>query len=81
MTVGSRFLRSLVSALAAAIGMILVLTMLPRPARAGPGTLCVAPGGAGCDGLTCGGTCFPTVQEAVDAAATDDEIYCPLLGE
>jgi hypothetical protein len=48
--------------------------VVPQPALAAPGTRCVAPGGTGCDVATCGGTCFASVQDAVDAAVPDDEI-------
>jgi len=74
MTASKRFLRSLVAALAALIGIVLLLSAYAQSARADPGTLCVAPGGTGCDGPTCSGMCYESVQDAVDAAAPDDEI-------
>ena len=74
MTASKRFPRFLVAALAAVIGMVLLLTASPQPVRADSGTLCVAPGGTGCDVPICGGSCYASVQDAVDAAAAGDEI-------
>jgi parallel beta-helix repeat protein len=61
------------AALVAAAGMVLLLIVLAGPARAAPGTLCVAPGGVGCGG-PCEGTCYASVQTAVNDADPADEI-------
>ena len=59
-------------------GLVIVLLATPlwlrapAPAYADPGVLCVRPGGAGCADA-CGG-CYATLQQAVDAAAPDDEV-------
>jgi hypothetical protein len=70
---GRRVLVAVVVAITMVGGMWLLLSRSPQLVRAA-GTLCVAPGGIGCDPGTCGGTCYVAVQDAVDAAATDDEI-------
>ena len=74
MTASVRSLRSLVAVFAAAIGIMALLGAFAQPVRADPGTLCVAPSGTGCDVGTCGGTCYASIQDAVDAAVPDDEI-------
>ncbi|MFQ6101733.1 MAG: right-handed parallel beta-helix repeat-containing protein [Anaerolineae bacterium] len=54
---------------------LLLLILLGGPARlvqADPGIVCVAPGGMGCSGPC--GACYASVQAAVDAASTGDEI-------
>jgi hypothetical protein len=73
MTGNRRVLLTLVAALVVLAGTLLLLNASPQPVRAA-GTLCVAPGGSGCDVATCGGTCYASVQAAVDAAVTDDEV-------
>ncbi len=65
------------AALVAAAGTLLLLFMLGGAARlvqASPGTLCVAPGGGGCDPGVCGTTCYASVQDAVNNAISGDEI-------
>ena len=74
MNKGQRVLATVAAAIAMVGGMWVLLSRSPQPVQAAPATLCVAPGGAGCDVGTCGGTCYASVQAAVDAAATDDEI-------
>jgi hypothetical protein len=69
-----RYLRFLVAALAAVIGLALLLSAFPQQVMAGPTALCVAPAGTGCGALACGGTCYASVQDAVDAAVPGDEI-------
>jgi len=54
--------------------MVYTLDRARQAASAAPATHCVAPGGTGCDPVTCGGTCFASVQAAVDGALTYDEI-------
>jgi hypothetical protein len=73
MTRNRRVLITIAAALVALAGMLLLLNGSPQAVQAA-GTLCVAPGGSGCDPGTCGGTCYASVQDAVDAAATGDEI-------
>ena len=73
MTGNRRILVTLTIALGVLAGTLLLFSGSPQPVRAA-GTLCVAPGGVGCDSGTCGGTCYASVQVAVDAALTDDEI-------
>jgi hypothetical protein len=74
MTGNRRILLALVAAVAALAGMVLLLNTSTRPALANGSTLCVAPGGSGCDPATCGGTCYASVQAAVDAATTGSQI-------
>jgi uncharacterized repeat protein (TIGR01451 family) len=56
--------------------LILLWSLGGTPAQAEPhaGILCVAPAGSGCDPLTCGSTCYATIQDAIDDAASGDEI-------
>lgn len=54
--------------------ILIFLAPSSQPARADLGTLCVAPGGIGCDVGVCGSACYASVQAAVDAALTGDEI-------
>jgi uncharacterized repeat protein (TIGR01451 family) len=63
----------------AGIAVTLLTAWSLAPRQAGASTqettaLCVAPGGSGCDGLTCGATCYATIQDALDDAAPGDEI-------
>jgi hypothetical protein len=71
---GQRVLATVVGAIAMVGGMWFFLSRSPQPVQAAPTTLCVAPGGGGCDVATCGSTCYASVQAAVDAAAAGDEI-------
>jgi parallel beta-helix repeat protein len=66
-----------VAAALVAAGTLLLLIVLTGPiktVRAAPNTLCVAPGGSGCDLGVCGSTCYASVQSAIGAAAPGDEI-------
>jgi len=66
---------ALLATLGLGLGLILVLLWAlggPSVVHADPGVLCVAPGGTGCGGPC--GDCYASVQAAVDAAGTGDEI-------
>jgi hypothetical protein len=52
-------------------GLLLLVGLHSWPAHADPGTLYVTPGG-NCGGAT---PCFASIQNAVDAASSGDEIY------
>ena len=72
-----RFPRALAAGLLPVVLTALLLFLLggaPQPVLASPGVLCVAPGGTGCNVGICGATCYVSVQDAVDAAASGDEI-------
>jgi hypothetical protein len=69
----NQVLLTIAAALLAVAGVLLLLSGSPQPVQAA-GTICVAPGGSGCNVAVCGGTCYASVQTAVDAASTDDEI-------
>jgi parallel beta-helix repeat protein len=72
MNVHWRVLFVIVAILVATAGMVLLLVVLAGPARAAPDTRCVAPGGVGCGGPC--GTCYVSVQAAVNDADPGDEI-------
>jgi hypothetical protein len=74
MTRNRRILLTVAVAVVVVAGVLFLLAGSPQPVQADPGTLCVAPGGSGCDPGTCGGMCYASVQGAVDAAAPGNEI-------
>jgi len=65
--------------LAALAGSALALALLwlgaATPARALGTTYCVNQTGAGCNGAACGGGCYSSLQAAVNAAGTGDEVH------
>ena len=64
-----------VAALAALAGLLFLLNSSPQAVQANGGTIsCVTTTGTGCDVGVCGGTCYGSVQDAVDGADTGDEI-------
>jgi hypothetical protein len=69
-----RLLLTTVAAFVLLGGMLALLNGPSQVVKADPGTLCVAPGGSACNPATCGTTCYASVQAAVDAAVTGDEI-------
>jgi hypothetical protein len=74
MTRHRRVIFTIVVALLITAGILLLLHGFPQTVRAA-GTLCVAPGGSGCSVAVCGGSCYASVQDAVDAATgVGDEI-------